>query len=81
MNDTKLDKISDNIIEIKDEVAAIRIDIAVIQRDLQYHIKRTDLLQEVMDKFKSHLSKLHGIGWFVGFISTALGVAKYLGVI
>ena len=61
MNETKLDKILDNIV-------IIQVDVAEIRRDILHHIKRTDLaeenlkmLREDLRPVEQHVERVNGV--------------------
>jgi len=78
MNDSKLDKISNN-------VAEIRTDIALIKADISYHIKRTTqneemlrLLRKELKPVEIHVQRVHGALKLLGAAVILLGVIKTL---
>ena len=68
MND-KLDTISDNIAEIK-------TDIALIKQDLRYHIKRTDMLEGAIKPVSVHVERMNGALKLLGIVLLVGSVIK-----
>lgn len=75
---SRLDKISDDISDIK-------IDVAKNQKDLETHIRRTELNEQMIENlntrlipFESAKSSLSALGWtiakFIGFATGLLGL-------
>ena len=70
----RLDKLVDEIVEIK-------LTAASQAKDLNYHIHRTNLLEErveqVADSLKpveSHVQQVRGVGIFIGVVATVVGI-------
>lgn len=63
--DAKLDKIAEDIAEIK-------ITMAEVKKDLAYHIRRTDLLESEVRPVKAHVDRLNAalglVKWVLGFL-------------
>ncbi len=73
-----------------DDVSTIKTDIGVIQSDLAYHMRRTQLAEERLEAFESEIRPLRAhvimfstAGKLLGVVATgvgvALGVAKLAG--
>lgn len=77
----RMDRLEDKVDSVREHCVNIDKTLTKNTADIKYHILRTDSLQEMVEKFKTHLSRLHGIGWFIGFVGTVLGVAKYFGLV
>lgn len=58
----KMDKISDNIVEIK-------ITLAKQEENIAHHVKRTDLLEDKVDLLKEDILKSKGVKDFLVFIA------------
>jgi len=76
MNETKLDKISDNIEAIKDDICLIKIDLAV-------HISRTaqneemlQILRKELKPVEVHVERVNGALKLLGLILLIGGVVK-----
>jgi hypothetical protein len=60
-----LDKILENAADARVIVIEIRRDLAEVRKDLKYHIKRTDVVEDRLDK---HLARVEPIlGFFKVF--------------
>jgi len=77
----RMDRIEDKLDVVTAHCNNIDKTLAVNTADISVHIKRTDGLQDMVNKFRAHLTMLHGIAWFVGFVGTVLGVAKYFSLV
>jgi hypothetical protein len=78
--EAKLDKIADDITEIKETQAKHHVS-------LEYHIKRTDLLEEIIKPVIEFLAMVKGVTKFIGLIALGAGIIEgvvalleYLGV-
>lgn len=65
--ESKIDKITDSLSEIK-------IIQAAQATDLKYHIKRTDLLEQKLEPIEDHVSKMHGALKLIGIIALLGGI-------
>lgn len=52
----QLSKISDKLDKITEDVGEIKVDLTEIRKDLNYHILRTDLLQDAVLPIQQHVS-------------------------
>lgn len=78
-HDDRLEKISDVLCDIK-------IDLSMIQKDLEYHILRTDLAEQRIDlidaKVKPIDFKIRAITWVGGGIIAITPLAlKFMGML
>jgi len=76
--DSKFERLYESLGEIKAELIAIKID-------LNFHIHRTNLLEQKFDSLDRDVTKLRGFfaigGWIVATCATVLTVLKYIGVL
>ena len=75
---TKLDRIADDITEI-------RVTQGSQATDLAHHIRRTDLLEDRVEQLavsiepvKAHVQQVRGVGIFLGVVLTVIGIAAAL---
>jgi hypothetical protein len=63
----------------------IRAELSAIKTDLNYHIRRTDMLEEKFSRVEKQQVKLHGFlsigGWILGIAATFLTVLSKLHII
>jgi hypothetical protein len=64
-------KLREFLIELKEDIAKQNQMVALIQRDLEYHIKRTDLLE---DSLKNTNARLRPIIKIYNFLQVAGGL-------
>lgn len=67
MDTGKLDKIAEDVAEIK-------TDIALIKKDLAYHIKRTDLLEEIVRFVRDHVTRVDGALKLLGLLALIVSI-------
>lgn len=74
----KLDQIQEKLSDIRAELVAIRVDV-------NYHIHRTNLLEERFEKLDKDMTKFQGFftvgGWIVGVAATIITMLNLLGLI
>lgn len=74
----KLDSVYDGLSDIRAELVAIKVD-------LNFHIHRTNLLEEQVKSMDRHITKLQGFfaigGWILGIAATVLTVMSQLGIL
>lgn len=70
----KIDKIADDVTEIKLGVGEVKTDIALIKSDVNYHIKRTDLLESVVEALRKEMAPVKKHVMFVNFSFKAAGI-------
>jgi hypothetical protein len=70
----KLDKIADDITEIKINTAGISATLVAQKDSLDHHILRTDTLQEQVGILKSEVDKAKGVKDFVIFFAKVSSV-------
>lgn len=78
----RLDKIESKLDEGRDHLASVDVTLAKQAADLEYHIKRTNLLEAKTDQIasevtpiKDHVQRIKGIGWFLSVVGVLIGVA------
>lgn len=59
--DNKLDKIAEDILEIK-------VTLAQQAQQITYHIKRTDLLEEKLEPIQKHVNLVQAVMKFTGIL-------------
>jgi len=76
----RLDKIEGKLDEGRDHLASVDVTLAKQASDLEYHIRRTDLLESKTDKIatevtpiKDHVQMVRGVIWFLSAVVVALG--------
>ena len=78
MTDDQYEKLAEILSDMK-------ADVRVIQMDLAYHIKRTDILQTKMEDLDRDVTKLRGFftiaGWLVAGLATLLTILNHLKVL
>jgi tetrahydromethanopterin S-methyltransferase subunit G len=84
----RMDRIEDKVDGVRDYCTSIDKTLVRNTADIAEHIRRTHLLEERVEqvakdtsKVKSHVNRVNGIIWFVGFVGTILGVLRGLSVI
>jgi hypothetical protein len=65
--DQKLEKIEDSIQEIK-------ITLVRNTDSLEYHIRRTDLLEKNLEPVQTHVKHVEGVIKFIGIIALIAGI-------
>lgn len=78
---SRMDRIEDKLDGVSDHCHSIDRTLGRNTDDIAKHIRRTDTLQDMVDKFSKHLTRVNGIIWFVGFVVTAGGAAKLFGLV
>lgn len=78
---SRMERIEDKLDNVVDRCHNIDHTLSRNTIDIEKHIKRTDGLQDMVDKFSKHLTRVNGIIWFVGFVVTAGGAAKLFGLV
>ncbi len=78
---SRMDRIEDKLDGVSDHCHSIDRTLALNTSDIAKHIRRTDALQDMVEKFKTHLTRVNGIIWFIGFSVTAGGAAKFFGLV
>jgi hypothetical protein len=84
----RLDKIEGKLDEGRDRLSSVDVTLAKQASDLEYHIKRTDLLEAQVSRvadevtpIKEHVQKFRGIVWFLvalAGVGSALATLKGL---
>lgn len=73
--ESKLDKIQEDVTEIKTHLA-------VYNEQLKIHIKRSDLLEEKLEPVEKHVAMVTGVVKFIGVMTAILGtIAAIIGVL
>lgn len=80
--DEKVDKISDDIVDIKVSMARIDETLASQNKSLEHHIKRSDALEDQVGLLKEYVDKKNGSKELMIFIakvgSFAVGLLAFL---
>lgn len=79
--ESRLDKIGDQIGRVSETQAEMNITQAQQAKDIEHHIKRTDLLDDFVRKMAKqmmelmdHIQQVRGVAKFIGIVSIALGM-------
>lgn len=85
--ETKLNKISEQLEKLDSRLDSIDITLVRNTKDIETHIKRTDLLEQELGPIKAHVAVVSlgfkGIAWFCAAIAGLAGfiyILKDLGV-
>ena len=70
----ELEKLSDKLDKIDDRIDRIDKHLAVYNNQLEFHIKRTGLIEEELKPLKSNFFKAQGALAFLGILSLILGI-------
>lgn len=74
--DTRLIRIEDKIDKVMEHVSSLDITSAKQQISLDYHIKRTDILENDIKPIKKHVERIHGALKFIGLVALLGGVVE-----
>lgn len=78
-----LQKIDQKLDKLDDRLDAVDKHLAVYNEQLEYHIKRTNLLEQDLAPIKKHVIQVQGITKFligaIGLTTAIIGILKYLG--
>jgi hypothetical protein len=74
-----LKQVFDQLIEIKGLQGQIMSTQRAIEENLEYHIKRTDLLEKKVDFTTRSVHMAHGALAVIGALATAIGIWAKLG--
>lgn len=84
----KLEKIDTKQDEMADRISLIEITLAKNTKDIEHHIKRTDLLEEQTEILKqelkpisNHVIQVKGIFWLFGVIGAFAAFLKTIGIL
>ncbi len=75
MNGAPMERIDEKLDRIDQRLDDIEKNLAVNNTLLEYHIKRTDMLEEEVKPLKGHVLKAQGVLVFIGVLSTLVAVA------
>jgi hypothetical protein len=75
MNGAHMDRIEEKLDRIDERLDSLDKNMAVNNTLLEYHIKRTDMLEEEVKPLKGHVLKAQGVLVFIGVLSTLVAVA------
>ncbi len=82
MSSSKLDKILEDLVDVKVNIAEINQTLKSQHASLDYHILRSDSLEEQVDILKVHVHKAHGAKEFIIFSAKVLaGLAALVAVV
>lgn len=79
----RLDRMSDFMIDMKDDISDIKVTMAKNTESLDHHIRRTGIAEERLDsyykekeylekKVDSHINMVKGAFWITGILATIL---------
>ena len=75
INGAHMDRIEEKLDRIDERLDSLDKNMAVNNTLLEYHIKRTDMLEEEVKPLKGHVLKAQGVLVFIGVLSTLVAVA------
>ena len=75
MNGAHMDRIEEKLDRIDERLDSLDKNMAVNNTLLEYHIKRTNMLEEEVKPLKGHVLKAQGVLVFIGVLSTIVAVA------
>ena len=77
MNGAHMDRIEEKLDRIDERLDSLDKNMAVNNTLLEYHIKRTDMLEEEVKPLKGHVLKAQGVLVFIGVLASivAIGVS------
>ena len=70
----EIEKLSEKLDKIDDRIDRIDKHLAVYNNQLEFHIKRTDLIEEELKPLKSGFFKVQGVLAFLGILSLIMGI-------
>ena len=73
-----MDRIEEKLDKIDERIDNIDKNLAVNNTLLEYHIKRTDMLEQEIKPLKAGLIKAQGAMMFVGVLATAISIGVAL---
>ena len=73
-----MDRIEEKLDKIDERIDSIDKNLAVNNTLLEYHIKRTDMLEQEIKPLKTGLIKAQGAMMFVGVLATAISIGVAL---
>lgn len=79
MNDKRLERIESKIDTLTDKLAETNVILGKQHVSLDYHIKRTDLLEKIVLPIKTHVARVDGAIKLIAIVSAALTIAKLIG--
>lgn len=78
MSQDKLDKIQDDVSELKSGQARLEVHVEEMKEDIRYHIRRTDLSEIRIERLEKIEQWLRGATWItLGLGSILLIALKY----
>lgn len=76
MSDDRLTRIEDKIDHVVDKIGNIDVTLAKQHEQLEYHIKRTDLLEKSVKPIETHVTMIHGVLKAIGILAIGAGIAQ-----
>ena len=74
----------DKIDKIMEDMGALKVDVAVIRVDLNHHIKRTDMLQDIVNNelvpIKGHVDQVKFIFRACAWVASLAGLIKVIAI-
>lgn len=74
----KLERIENKIDKIVEDISEIKTITAKQQVSLDYHIKRTDLLEEKLEPVESHVKLISAFFKIIGGIAVIAGIVSVI---
>lgn len=78
MNETRLERIEDKLDAISERLASIDRTLDKQHGQLEYHIKRTNLLEDEIKPIREHVIFIRGLIKFLGVLALLAGIYKAL---
>lgn len=63
MSQDRLDKIADDVSELKSGQARMEVHMGEIKEDIKYHIKRTDIAEDRLSRLEKAEQWVRGAAW------------------
>lgn len=77
-DNNKLTRIEDKIDKIEENVSSINITLAAQHESLKIHIKRTDLLEQKLERSDKYVTMAIGSIRFLGFLAAIATAAEVI---
>lgn len=76
--DDRLERIENKLDKVVDEISEIKETTAKQQVSLDYHIKRTDLLEEKLEPVEAHVQLVSSLFKIIGGIAVIAGIVSVI---